>query len=162
MGHLFNNWLDETRQMQEYYFGIDYDEFSLHAEDTEKIRALIQYISWNTKAATHELVELDAETAWKPWQHDDPYVHRREVIKEAVDVLHFIGNILTGVKCTDEELDEIYLAKMEVNRQRQLRKYTVKADGEKCRQCRRALDDVRPSDSDPTLCVLCGGGTDGE
>lgn len=152
---LFGSWLSATRELQETAFQTDFSRFSTDPADPEALRRLIEYISWNTKAATHELVELDGETSWKPWQHDEPYVRRREVIKEAVDVLHFVANILCGVGCTDEELSGIYAGKMLVNRERQARGYRVTAAGEKCKRCARALDDIGAGTLDPNVCQLC-------
>jgi hypothetical protein len=158
MTKLFEEWLAATRELQETAYKVDYDFFENEpGSDELRIHNLVEYISWNTKAAMHELVELDSETSWKPWQMDASYVNRREVIGEAVDALHFIANILAAVDCTDEELNERYLAKMEVNRERQLgvKGYYVNAAGVKCALCRRALDDVSPSPFDSNLCAEC-------
>jgi dimeric dUTPase (all-alpha-NTP-PPase superfamily) len=93
-------------------------------------------------AIDDEMAEMRQPISWKPWQHDEPYADREEVIKEAVDVLHFVANIIVACGGTDEELNEYYLEKMERNRQRQLGGYNVKDAGVKCVTCSRAIDDV--------------------
>jgi dUTPase len=150
---MFDSWIAQTRKLQEEAYGMDYSQFT-GAGDTSTA-ALVEYISWNTKAAVHELVELDGETSWKPWQHDEPYVNRHEVVKEAVDVLHFVANVLAAVGVTDQQLTEVYLEKMGVNRRRQLEGYKVLDPGVKCRVCKRALDDVVPDIDDATVCAAC-------
>jgi hypothetical protein len=158
---LFGNWLDATRVLQVEVYRADYSRFPhypTNGNDTHETRQnLVDYIDVMWGAAIHELIELHDETSWKPWQHDDPYVNRGAVVKEAVDALHFVANILAAVACTDEELSEAYLEKMAVNRERQEREsgYFVQADGVKCRICRRALDDVKPSLQDVTICQSC-------
>lgn len=76
------------------------------------------YLSWNTKAAMVELAEVSIEYSWKPWAVDQPFVNRERVMEECVDVLHFVGNMLTALGVTDEELEVYYKAKQEQNRQR--------------------------------------------
>jgi dimeric dUTPase (all-alpha-NTP-PPase superfamily) len=107
----------------------------------ENLNNIIEYLRWNMLAIDDELAEIRKEISWKPWQHDDPYVNREAVVKECVDVLHFVANIICAVGGTDEQLDDYYVNKMEVNRQRQLKGYVVKAEGVKCQSCSRALDD---------------------
>lgn len=155
---LFDGWLHETQKLQEETYHLDLDHFaSTPSSNVDKIVNLIDYISINVTAAIHELVELQSETSWKPWQMDAPYAHRDQIRGEAVDVLHFVANILMAIGVTDEELNEAYLAKMQINRDRQNRAsgYLIKAEGVKCRTCHRALDDVKPSFEDPTLCMAC-------
>jgi hypothetical protein len=137
---LFGKWLGETRRLQEEGFKIDYSAMS--GDEPEKINALIEYIRWNMLAIDDEMAEMRQPISWKPWQHDEPYADREEVIKEAVDVLHFVANIIVACGGTDEELNEYYLEKMERNRQRQLGGYNVKDAGVKCVTCSRAIDDV--------------------
>lgn len=151
---LFGSWLDETRDLQVDAYGTDYTQ--LDPAEPDNLKRLVDYISWNTKSAVHELVELDSETSWKPWQHDDPYVNRDAVVTEAVDVLHFVANVLCAVGCGTDELNEAYSHKMQVNRARQQRGYLVNGDGVKCRGCKRALDDGSiPVSQDAGLCLSC-------
>lgn len=153
---LFAAWIQETRLLQIEAYGADYSVYATQG-DEKKVQTLVDYITWNTKAATHELVELDGEISWKPWQSDGPYVHRKEVIKETVDALHFMANILAAVECTDQELTETYRAKMQVNRERQLQAggYRPSDEGVKCPSCRRSFDDVPRSAILPTVCEFC-------
>ena len=148
---LFGDWLKETRKLQEEAYGFDYLEFNDDA-------ALIAYIKDNWIADIAESAELLDEVTWKPWARDTPRVNRQLVLKEAIDKLHFIANIITACGFTDEELDEQYSAKMRLNRERQLRKggYTTRGlDADKCLSCRRALDDVGVSERAPGVCVVC-------
>jgi dimeric dUTPase (all-alpha-NTP-PPase superfamily) len=143
MGTLFNNWLRKTQQLQADVYNVDYDVF--HDDSEENLRALIEYIRWNMLAIDDEMSEVRKAISWKPWQHDDPYADRHEVVKECVDVLHFVANILCAVGATDEELDAEYLAKMQINAERQRKGYRVLDDGVKCGVCYRALDDYDTS-----------------
>jgi hypothetical protein len=148
---LFNRWLAATRELQETAYHRDYSLF----DDTS---TLVDFIKNMHTATTMELGELLDETSWKPWAQDKPFVNKDLVIKEAVDVLHFIGNILTAVDCTDEELNLRYLEKMALNRQRQLRDggYRVRGeDSDKCAICKRALDDVGSDPNNKNVCMFC-------
>jgi dimeric dUTPase (all-alpha-NTP-PPase superfamily) len=42
-------------------------------------------------AIDDELAEVRQAISWKPWQHDEPYADRKEIVKECVDVLHFVA-----------------------------------------------------------------------
>ena len=150
---LFNEWLKRTRELQKTVYKIDYEAMS--GDEPDKINNLIEYIRWNMLAIDDELAEMRQPLSWKPWQMDEPYADREEVIKEAVDVLHFVANIIVACGGTDEELDHFYLQKMEKNRQRQSVGYAVKADGIKCRSCTRAIDDVGANPADPNYCSKC-------
>lgn len=150
---LFNEWLKRTRDLQKNVYKIDYD--AMTGDAPEKINNLIEYIRWNMLAIDDELAEMRQPLSWKPWQADEPYADREEVIKEAVDVLHFVANIIVACGGTDEELDRFYLQKMEKNRKRQSAGYEVKADGIKCRACTRAIDDVGANPADANYCAKC-------
>lgn len=139
---LFDKWLAETRKLQIEAFGTD--PAALEGDQ------LLYYLFVQTFAATDEMHEASQEFSWKTWS-SKKFLNRKEYIKELVDALHFISNGLVAVKCTDEELNELYEAKMEVNRQRQLAGY--KSDN-KCTECKRALDDVQES-AVKGLCILC-------
>lgn len=140
---LFGTWLHDTRNLQIESFNTD--PSALEGEE------LLAYLFVNTFAATDEMHEASQEFSWKTWSNKR-FLNRKEFIKEHVDALHFIANNLVAVKCTDEELSEIYEAKMEVNRQRMANNYT---NENKCSNCKRALDDVAESATDPGVCVLC-------
>jgi hypothetical protein len=120
----------------------------MHSDSEDGLNALIEYIRWNMLAIDDELAEVRKAISWKPWQHDDPYADRKEIVKECVDVLHFVANILCAAGATDEELDSEYLAKMQKNADRQRNGYKVLDAGVKCTKCFRALDDY-----DTALCI---------
>lgn len=130
-GKLFNEWLEETRQLQIEAYGRDPGTL----EGDERI----EFIRWNVLAATAELVEMLDETGWKPWA-TSRHVNEDAAIGEAVDVLHFVANLLLAFRCSDAELDDRYVTKMDINRARMS---SGKYDGVsgKCPTCRRALDD---------------------
>lgn len=137
---LFNKWLYKTKDLQQNTYFINYEEMS--GDKDANIRRLVEYMRWNMLAIDDELAEMRQAISWKPWQHDKPYADREEIIKEAVDVLHFVANIIVAAGGTDEQLNKYYLEKMEKNRQRQLKGYKVKDIGVKCVACARAIDDV--------------------
>lgn len=139
MGLLFNDWLAKTKQLQQESYGVSYERFE--GDQPQELNNIIEYLRWNMLAIDDELAEVRKEISWKPWQHDDPYVNREAVIKECVDILHFVANIICAVGGTDQQLDSYYVNKMEVNKQRQIKGYKVKSDGVKCSKCTRALDD---------------------
>lgn len=152
MGRLFNKWLAETRELQKNVYYINYDEMA--GDDARRIRNLVEYMRWNMLAIDDELSEMRQAISWKPWQHDQPYADRLEVIKEAVDVLHFVANIIVAAGGTDEELDKLYLEKMQKNKERQLRGYKVREIGVKCAICARAIDDVGVGAKE-SVCAKC-------
>lgn len=148
--YLFNNWLDATTRLQRDAYGVDYEAF--HGDSHDSLNALIEYIRWNMLAIDDELAEVRKAISWKPWQHDDPYADRHEVVKECVDVLHFVANILCAVGATDDELDALYLEKMQLNADRQRKGYKVLSAGTKCAECFRALDEYDTSQCREALC----------
>jgi hypothetical protein len=152
MGMLFNNWLRRTRDLQENVYFINYEEMT--GDKPQNIRKLIEYMRWNMLAIDDELAEMRQAISWKPWQHDAPYADREEIVKEAVDVLHFVANIIVAAGGTDEILDKFYIEKMERNKERQLNGYKVKDEGVKCELCKRAIDDVGRS-RNLGICVKC-------
>ncbi len=147
---LFDGWLAQTRVLQEEAYGIDYSKMS--GSDPANLNELIAYIRWNMLAVDDELAEMRQAISWKPWQHDDPYADRHELISEAVDVLHFVANMIVAAGGTDEMLNEAYLKKMEKNRARQMAGYKVKDDGVKCTTCTRALDEYDTSQCKEPVC----------
>ena len=147
---LFNNWLEKTKQLQRDAYNVDYRDFS--GDSSDNLNKLIEYIRWNMLAIDDELAEVRKAISWKPWQHDEPYADRKEIVKECVDVLHFVANILCAAGATDEELDAEYLAKMQKNADRQRNGYRVLDAGMKCRLCYRALDDYDTSACNDVNC----------
>lgn len=147
---LFGEWLDATRRLQADCYNVDYT--TLHADDPDALRTLIEYLRWNMLAIDDELAEVRKAISWKPWQHDKPYADRREVVKECVDVLHFVANIICAVGGTTDELNEEYLKKMQLNAERQRKGYRVLDAGVKCASCARALDDYDTANCQETTC----------
>jgi hypothetical protein len=149
---LFESWLRRTKDLQENVYYIDYKEMS--GDSDANIRRLVEYMRWNMLAIDDELAEMRQAISWKPWQHDKPYADREEIIKEAVDVLHFVANIIVAAGGTDEQLNKFYLEKMKKNKERQERGYKVKEIGVKCQICSRAIDDVGEGKR-PGVCAKC-------
>ena len=110
-------WLESTRALQRDAFGLDPDR------DVRDVAAQAIRVKDNVLAAIVELVEMLNEVKWKYWSHEEPWVRRGRVLKEAVDVNHFVANALVAVGVTDEEYKEAYQAKQAENRQRQIDKY---------------------------------------
>lgn len=135
-----DDWLKETLNLQIEAYG----------EDPSALegRELATFLAWNHTAAVIELSELLEETRWKPWavlNDGDPVIPDKSAfIKEAVDVGHFIANMLVAGGVTDDEYWNAYRAKMQVNRERQLRKggYASRTGVDKCVSCKRSFDDV--------------------
>jgi hypothetical protein len=116
-------WLSSTKELQEQTYRYESPE---NMDDSE----VCNYIDWNLTAAVQELAELRVEFHWKPWATDPAYFNRERIIEEAVDTLHFIGNILHGVQCSDEEFWAEYRRKQEINKQRAASKnYSAKKGG---------------------------------
>lgn len=110
------------------------------AEPTEADRqALINFMQWNDKALLHEMVEMEAETGWKPWAKGR-FVNLEAARGEWIDMLHFILNGALVLGLTEEkEILARYLRKHEKNTKRQEDGYD--AQSTKCAGCGRALDD---------------------
>ena len=125
-------WLESTYELQGKYFNTQLpavtgtDEFA-------------NYVVMNHSALVAEAGELLAEFGWKTWAEPRGWVNRANALKEAVDVAHFLANILCAIGVTDQEWEDAYQKKQEVNRRRQREGY----DGVtgKCPTCRRAYDD---------------------
>lgn len=106
-------WLESTAELQEDSYGYSYEKFLVDEA------GLTHYLDWNVTAAVQELAEIREEFSWKPWATDLPFHHRDRIRDEVIDVMHFLGNILTSVGVTDEELEAFYRAKQDINRRRQ-------------------------------------------
>jgi hypothetical protein len=128
----FHDWLTSTRQLQEVAFGDYYDDMG----DEERADNMMM----NLYAACDEIHEMGDEMGWKPWAPPRGWINREAAIREAVDALHFIGNLLTHAQCTGEELTAAYRAKQLKNLQRQIDSYDGKA--EKCGYCKRDLSEL--------------------
>lgn len=143
---LFGEWLMRTDVLQRMSYGSKPSELEGDAR--------AEYFRTMTAALVFELGEMSNEIGWKTWGTDRT-INRDNYIKEAVDVMHFIGNLLILVGCTDEELNAAYNAKMKVNMERMLRAdYNGRTEG-KCVTCKRSFDDVGQSIVQTTMCVMC-------
>ena len=133
----FQQWLDRQRALQRLgaKFGVTQgDPGELHG------KARDDYLRWNALAAHHELVEMVDETSWKPWADDDAPWNREEFITEAVDVLHFLGNMLLCENVTGAELSHAYAKKLAKNAKRWEEGYRGRLD--KCPGCKRDLTEL--------------------
>jgi hypothetical protein len=107
-------WLESTDRLQRETYGYG-NMYEVARRDPS---VLTEYLDWNQTAAVQELAEVREEFSWKPWAKDEPFVNRERVRDEIIDVLHFLGNMLTSIGVTDEELERAYQMKQEINRQR--------------------------------------------
>jgi hypothetical protein len=143
---LFGEWLMRTAILQR----MSYKKNPAELEGDERA----EYFRTMVAALVFELGEMSNEIGWKTWGSDRT-IHRENYIKEAVDVMHFIGNLLVLAGCTDSELNAAYNAKMKVNEERMLRdSYNGRTEG-KCALCKRSFDDVGQW-HDTHFCSLCG------
>src|SRR6187397_38622 len=126
-------WLASTKELQEKSFG-----FKLPIPESD---ALVDYVIWNHSALVAEASEMLDEFRWKPWAKGRGTVNRELALKEAVDVGHFLANILTAIGVTDEEWQAAYQAKQQVNRDR-MSSGTYDGVSTKCPGCKRAYEDV--------------------
>lgn len=112
------DWLSSTEEQQNTIYGSDLPRlrYALREGDAGP---LAEFINWNLTAAVQELAEVREEFSWKPWATDAPFVNRKRVVEECVDVLHFVGNILAGLGVSDGEFWAEYRRKQYKNRQRQ-------------------------------------------
>jgi len=124
-------WLESTYKLQRDVYGID-----LPMKEGAK---LADYATWNSLALVTEVGELTNEIGWKPWIKNRGWANRANAISEAVDVAHFLANILCALDVSDAEWEDAYQKKQEINRQRQQDGY----DGitGKCPDCKRSYDD---------------------
>ena len=109
-------WLESTDKLQRETYG--YGSLYASAVDGREDFEVADYLNWNCTAAVQELAEVREEFSWKPWATDNPFVNRDRVRDEIIDVMHFLGNMLTVIGVTDDELAEAYQKKQEINRQR--------------------------------------------
>lgn len=114
------SWLGSTVELQREAYG--------HVADPGDAAKTARSIYDNLFAlAVEALGELPREFHWKYWSHDDPFVNRDRVLKEAVDIGHFLANILVAIGVTDTEWEAAYRRKQDVNRQRQAEGYSASA-----------------------------------
>lgn len=124
-------WLESTKELQETL------GFTLPLAN----EALSRYLQWNSVGVVTELGEALQEVGWKPWSTPQGWIHRQAFLGELVDVGHFLGNMLVAAGITDEEWEEAYQRKQQVNRDRHVNNsYDSRKD--KCPACGRSYDDV--------------------
>lgn len=112
-------WLESTVALQRDAYGFD------PARLERDVRTRADAIRDNVLPLVVEAVELLDNVSWKYWAHDEPFVDRERVLKEAVDVAHFLANVLTAIGATDEEFWEAYRRKQAANAARQRDGYRV-------------------------------------
>lgn len=127
-------WLASTRELQRDAFDWDWDKIR---ERDDYLDVVATSVMQNFTSAVTELGEALAEVGWKPWA-SRRFVNRDAFIEELVDVAHFLANMAVAVDCTDDEWEQRYQAKQQVNRRRQEDGY----DGVtgKCPRCHRSYD----------------------
>jgi dimeric dUTPase (all-alpha-NTP-PPase superfamily) len=103
-------WLASTDKLQR--------EIYKYQRELMTKEAVARYLDWNQTAAVQELAEVREEFSWKPWASDEPFFNRARIRDEVIDVMHFLGNMLTMLEVDDEELEHHYKIKQEVNRKR--------------------------------------------
>lgn len=80
------------------------------------------YLLNNFEGIADELAEARAETNWKQWTHGvelGTFNDRNAFVKELVDLLHFLVNLLLLADCSADEVYNRYMAKADVNASRQ-------------------------------------------
>lgn len=88
-----------------------------------------EYVSANFLATHTELSEALAHIPWKYWrggQKRPDESNRQLAVKELVDVLFFVSNLLVALGVNDTDLEYEYARKANINAERQRR------ESEKC------------------------------
>ena len=111
------DWLASTAELQREAYS--------HVADPASAERTSRSVRENVLPLIVEAVELLNNVSWKYWAHDEPFVDRDEVLKEAVDVAHFLANILVAVGVADDEFWSAYREKQALNLERQVRGYHV-------------------------------------
>lgn len=115
-------WLESTKKLQEqvYLYNMQWlmEAHVRSSGNGHASSALTRYLDWNATAAVQELAEAREEFSWKPWARDPAFINRDRIRDEIIDVMHFLGNMLVAIDVTDEELEEAYRRKQEINRAR--------------------------------------------
>lgn len=144
-------WLASTRRLQEETYG---QRFDVEGRPDEFADSIIE----NFAALVVELGEFMNEVGWKPWAAPRGWSNRDAAVGELVDVAHFLANLLVRLDVTDDEWEQRYRAKQDVNRQRQVDGYDGR--GAKCPRCHRSYDDpgveCRPGDAASNAGTWCG------
>ena len=82
-----------------------------------------RFVTAMALAINTEVAEAMQEIAWKPWAKTDHF-NRDAFIEELVDMWHFLMNLALVADCTAGEFFDVYMAKVDVNKRRQLDGYT--------------------------------------
>lgn len=110
----FGDWLASTVELQR--------AFGTELRGMRHVpHALAEYLTWNFAALFEELGEMMHEIRWAPWKTARGVLTdqaRDRAVDEAIDVLHFLGNVLSALGVSDEELSDRYVAKQTINRSR--------------------------------------------
>ena len=109
----FGEWLTSQLQLQRNAFGVE------PAEQGP------EYITSMFLGLFSEVGEMEKEVDWKYWSSTRGSFNREELIVEATDALHFLGNILLWAGVSGEELTAAYHAKQVINEQRQENGYSA-------------------------------------
>ena len=107
----FTQWLVAQRRLQ-----VDVFEVEPESQDADYVESMLLGLF-------AEVGELQAEIDWKYWSTGRGNYDRDKVIGEAVDVLHFLGNILLWAGVDGRELTKAYIAKLNENERRQVEGY---------------------------------------
>lgn len=121
----FTRWLSAQRKLQ-----VDVYDVEPEAADADYVHAMITGLF-------AEVGELAGEIDWKYWSKGRGNYDRQRVIDEAVDVLHFLGNILLWAGVDGQELTRAYIAKLKENERRQVEGYDASLP--KCIVCGLSL-----------------------
>lgn len=113
----FGEWITLTGELQREAFGVEPSELTADPE------ALGDYLHLNITGAFTEVAEISEVVGWKPWAKTRGWVNREELVKETVDVLHFLANLLWISGVTGVELDAAYRKKLGINAGRQAEGY---------------------------------------
>jgi hypothetical protein len=127
----FDEWLSIMEELQQIAYGAHYDDFDPQTRGDSAMMNLFALVS--------ETVEMGEEIGWKPWASPRGWVNRDAIIREAVDLMHFLANMLKHANATGYELTEAYKAKVLKNLQRQIDGYDVRV--EKCEWCHTDLSE---------------------
>lgn len=138
--------MDMQREFQRNLNGYDVDD--------QSVETRIGNFRESVLALTDELHEALNEMGWKSWA-TSRHFNTESVQGELIDAWHFMMNLFLHAGMTPEDIYKAYMAKHEINVQRQEDGY----DGvsTKCPKCKRALDDkgVKCMAKNPTMPAWC-------
>jgi dimeric dUTPase (all-alpha-NTP-PPase superfamily) len=112
----FSRMMSRQLELQRDSFGLD--PLAMEGEE------LAEFVRWNVLALEDELHEALDEVRWKPWASDTGFIDRDAFVKELVDAMHFLMNLMLVANASPEEIYNRYFAKAGVNQARQEAGYT--------------------------------------